>query len=117
VPPELEEHGLAPAVEVQLLRIIQEALSNVRRHARAQHAQVIFGVTAQQFCLTIADDGQGFEPAAVAAHGEGYGLRAMRERVEGLGGDLTVNSAPGQGTQIVVQVPRTPTLNNGQSAP
>jgi signal transduction histidine kinase len=105
VPPELEEHGLAPAVEVQLLRIIQEALSNVRKHACANHVQVCFGVAERQLRVAIIDDGRGFDPATLASAGDGYGLRAMRERAEALGGSLTVSSRASQGTEVVALLP------------
>ena len=105
VPPELEEHGLAPAVEVQLLRIIQEALSNVRKHACAKHARVCFSVAGQRLRVAISDDGCGFDPAPLVSAGGGYGLRAMRERAEALSGSLTVSSGPGQGTEVVVLLP------------
>ncbi len=106
VPPQLESRGLDPAVEMQLLRIIQEALSNVRKHACATNAQVTFTQSGTIVRVTIADDGQGFDREAVAARcAEGFGLQAMRERAEGLGGTLQVDSAPGQGTRVVVQVP------------
>ena len=61
VPPQLEAQGLGAAVEVQLLRIIQEALSNVRKHARAKNAQVVFTDSGQQVQVAIVDDGQGFD--------------------------------------------------------
>jgi PAS domain S-box-containing protein len=106
VPPQLEAAGLGPAVEMQLLRIVQEALSNVRKHARARNAQVIFTVSGPLAQITIRDDGQGFDPSAVATlQGQGFGLQAMRERAEGLGGYLEVISQPGQGTQVVARVP------------
>jgi signal transduction histidine kinase len=106
IPLQLEAHGLEPAVEVQLLRIIQEALSNVRKHARAKKAQVIFSVSGLMSQIAIIDDGQGFDPAAIAARqAEGFGLQAMRERAEALGGSLEVISQPGEGTQVIVKVP------------
>ena len=105
VPPQLEEQGLAPIVEVQLLRIIQEALSNVRKHAAASCVRVDFSLAGPQVRIVIVDDGHGFDPAAIAGQGEGYGLRAMRERAEAVGGSLAVSSVPGQGTQVVVHVP------------
>ncbi|MCJ7738444.1 MAG: histidine kinase [Anaerolineae bacterium] len=106
VPPQLESRGLDPTVEMQLLRIIQEALSNARKHACATNAQVTFTLSGTMMQVTIADDGQGFDPEAVAARcAEGFGLQAMRERAEGLGGALQVDSAPGQGTRVMVQVP------------
>ena len=105
VPPQLEEQGLAPTVEVQLLRIIQEALSNVRKHAAAGCVRVVFSPAGPQVRIAIVDDGRGFDPDAIAGGGEGYGLRVMRERAEGVGGSLAVSSGPGQGTQVVVHVP------------
>lgn len=104
-PPQLEAQGLTQTVEVQLFRIIQEALSNVRKHARANHAEVIFTLDGGQVRIEIADDGQGFDPAAAAGQADGYGLRAMRERAETAGGSLAVISSPGRGTQVVVHVP------------
>lgn len=104
---ELEEHALAPAAEVQLMRVIQEALSNIRKHARAHCAQVSFAVVGAQVRVLIADDGEGFDPAAVDSRLGGFGLQSMRERVEGVGGRLVITSSPGQGTRVAVLVPRT----------
>ena len=106
LPPELEARGPGSVVEVQLLRIIQEALSNVRKHARAKKAEVIFAVSDSRMQVAINDDGQGFDPAAVGIRqAEGFGLQAMRERAEALGGMLDVISQPGQGTRVTLQVP------------
>jgi signal transduction histidine kinase len=108
VPPELEEHGLAPAIEVQLLRIIQEALSNVRKHACADHVRVCFSIAEQRLRVAIIDDGLGFDPVTLVSAGGGYGLRAMRERAETLSGSLTVSSRAGQGTEVVALLPLEP---------
>jgi signal transduction histidine kinase len=102
-----------PAVEQQLFRITQEALANVRRHARAQHVWVTLtgDSTARdhQIRLTIADDGDGFDPvppdSAPSPLRSSYGLATMRERAQSLGGTLQVNSEPGRGTRIQVTVP------------
>ncbi|NLG26551.1 MAG: PAS domain S-box protein, partial [Chloroflexi bacterium] len=104
VPPEIEEDGLARSVEVQMLRIIQEALSNVRKHAHAHSATVQFARDGAELCVTILDDGRGFDLPATS-QGRGYGLVAMRERAESVGGRLTVQSAPGVGTRIALRVP------------
>ena len=104
-PPELEEDGLAPVVALQLFRIIQEALSNARKHACAGHATVTIAVDGSQLHVAIADDGCGFDPAAIAARSDGYGLRAMQGRAEEIGGSLAVTSVPGQGTQVEVWAP------------
>jgi PAS domain S-box-containing protein len=105
VPEQVEHHGLQPAIEVQLMRIIQEALSNVRKHARAEMVRIDFACSGASLQINICDDGQGFEPAVVARKSERYGLQSMRERAEELGGTLQVVSQPGQGTQVLVQVP------------
>jgi signal transduction histidine kinase len=106
VPPRLEVQGLGQEIEVQLTRIIQEALSNVRKHARAQNVQVAFTVVDSRAQVAVTDDGQGFEPAAVTAQQvEGFGLQAMRERAETLGGSLEVLSQPGLGTKVIVHAP------------
>jgi signal transduction histidine kinase len=93
---------LPAATEVILLRVCQEALANVRKHAGAGRAWVRldFGECAVQ--LEVSDDGGGFDPARVNG---GYGLRGMRGRVSEGGGTLVVRSAPGEGTSLRVEVP------------
>ena len=105
MPPELEEHGLAPAVDVQLLRIIQEALSNVRKHAARSTPGCALASPSSGCASPSATTACGFDPAPLASAGGGYGLRAMRERAEALSGSLTVSSGPGQGTEVVVLLP------------
>jgi signal transduction histidine kinase len=111
IPTTLEPDGIAdvqfpPLVEVQLLRVVQEALSNVRKHARASHARVRFERAAEFARVTVEDDGQGFDPAQ-SERGPlpRFGLQSMRERIESINGTLTIWSAPRQGTKITVQVP------------
>ena len=106
VTPELEAQELAQTVALQLLRIIQEGLSNVRKHACAQHVQVGFAVVDGYLRVVVSDDGQGFDPAAQRPD-RGFGLRSMRARAEGIGGRLEMISQPGQGTQVVVEAPLT----------
>jgi signal transduction histidine kinase len=97
--------ALPPRSEVQLLRVVQEALTNVRKHSGARRATVTLDRRVHPARLEIEDDGIGFEPAAVAASFEGgFGLASMRERVETIGGALDVHTAPGKGTRIVVQL-------------
>ena len=90
-------------VEQALLRVTQEALANVARHSQAR--QVVVRLTWQPHAVTleVRDDGRGFDPAR--ARGRGLGLHSMTERMQALGGSLQVDSAPGQGTRIVAQVP------------
>ncbi|RME43856.1 MAG: PDZ domain-containing protein [Chloroflexi bacterium] len=100
--PELSEE-----VEVFLFRVVQEALNNVRRHARARSVCVYLAVTSEALELSVTDDGIGFEPAAtISASNDHFGLRFMREYVEALGGQLTVRSRPGHGTTVIACVPR-----------
>jgi PAS domain S-box-containing protein len=109
VAPDLNDHVFAPATDVQLLRIIQEALTNSRKHAQSCRVQVSFTSTADQVCIQVADNGRGFDPqqlAAPAENGQHYGLRSMRERAAEIGGHLRVEARPGAGTQVIVQLPR-----------
>jgi PAS domain S-box-containing protein len=111
VPPDLAEDALEPSVEVQLVRIIQEALANVRKHAGASSVQVSLSVEGSQsdgrvLQITVQDDGCGFDPALPSAGGEqSFGLSIMRERAEEIGSCLEIHSAPGQGTHVIVRVP------------
>jgi signal transduction histidine kinase len=92
---------LDTSTEVMLLRVCQEALSNVRKHAGAGRALVRLDYADGEVGLEVTDDGCGFDPAAAAA---GYGLSGMRTRVAEAGGALEVRSAPGAGTSVTVRV-------------
>jgi signal transduction histidine kinase len=96
-----EERRLPTAVEVVLLRAAQEALTNVRRHARAREAAVLLAYTPSNVRLVVRDDGRGFGPDAA----DGYGLSGMRARAEQVNGSLTVRSDPSTGTTIELEVP------------
>ena len=102
--PALEEKRIDAVVEAQLQPIIQEALTNVRKHAGAKSARIIFSSYDSQVRVTIEDDGRGFDPGEISEK-QGFGLRSMRGRAEAVGGRLEVNSAPGKGTRVIVQVP------------
>jgi signal transduction histidine kinase len=93
--------SLGTGTEVVLLRVCQEALSNVRKHAKARSVRVSLRYLGDGVGLEIADDGVGFDPALV---GEGFGLRGMRTRVAEIGGKLTVRSAVGEGTTVLAEV-------------
>jgi signal transduction histidine kinase len=93
---------LPMATEVVLLRVCQEALANVRKHADARSAAVRLDYDPDAIRLEVSDDGAGFDPARVNG---GYGLRGMRTRVAEAGGTLTVRSAPGAGTHVSAMVP------------
>lgn len=92
--------------EIQLLRIIQEALSNVRKHAQASQVRIQFAKMDQSVEITIADDGLGFDPTTVE-HGtrQAFGLVIMRERAESLEGVFRLETQPGAGTTIMVGIP------------
>jgi two-component system nitrate/nitrite sensor histidine kinase NarX len=100
------EVRLPPVVETEVLRIIQEALANVRKHAQASRVRVAIETVEGASRIVVADDGRGFDLNALdqAQH---FGLRIMRERAESLGGTFHVESAPARGTIVTVQVPVT----------
>jgi PAS domain S-box-containing protein len=101
-------HRCPPATELNLFRIVQEALNNVEKHARARTVRLRLAITGGSILLRIQDDGRGFDPAACKAfkrRREGIGLTNMRERAAILGGTCEVESIPHQGTTITVRVP------------
>lgn len=98
---------LDAAIENEILRIAQEALTNIVRHARAKSATLELRYEARQLTLTIADDGQGFSPLQIETltkQGH-FGLQGMRERAEQIHAKLSIISAPGQGTKTILTVP------------
>lgn len=96
---------LSPRSEVQLLRVVQEALTNTRKHAGAKRVGIRINCLDGGTALVIEDDGVGFDPATVSSSMEGgFGLASMRERVTTLGGRLDVHTAPNAGTTIVVRL-------------
>ena len=104
----------APEVEVQLVRIVQEALHNIRKHAGVRSARVRFWREGEDILMSVEDDGVGFDPAAPPADGRRhFGLATMRERAESVGGVLTVGSLGGMGTQVVVRLPLTVARRGG----
>jgi len=97
---------LSPVVELQLLRIAQEALTNVRRHALANEVEVKLGNTNTSVEMIVRDNGQGFALSDLEKAPPGYhGLNIIKERAEGLGGSLTITTAPGEGTELRVSLP------------
>jgi signal transduction histidine kinase len=97
---------LSPVAELQLLRIAQEALTNVRRHAMAGGVEVTLRNTADSVEMIIKDDGQGFKLEELEEYAPGYhGLNIIKERAEGLGGNVLITTAPGQGTEVKVHLP------------
>lgn len=94
---------LAPAFEMIILRIVQEALNNVWRHSGVDQAEVTITQQGSQLFITISDAGVGFDPAQVKS--TRYGLTGMKERARLLGGSTQIDSAPGEGTRIHVTLP------------
>ena len=99
--------SLKPSVELQLVRIVQEALTNVRKHARASSARVEVWRRNEKVIALVIDNGIGFAAAAPRSRGEfpQFGLTTMRERAEGIGGSLAIESTPGAGTTVRFEVP------------
>jgi signal transduction histidine kinase len=100
---------LLPKVAVQLIRISQEALANVRKHARgASRVSVRLEALDGHLLLSIQDDGAGFNLAAPQAEGRHFGLQVMRQRAARIDGRVMVDSSPGKGTRVMVEVPLIP---------
>jgi signal transduction histidine kinase len=103
--------ALDARTQVEVLRILQEALTNVRKHADATVVRVTAEVADSRFRLSVIDNGRGFRPEETS--GEGLGVQGMRERARLLGGDLAVSSEPSGGTAVQLEVP----LNGKVNAP
>jgi two-component system nitrate/nitrite sensor histidine kinase NarX len=99
--------GVLPAdVQVAIYRVCQEALNNVAKHAQASLVEIDLKHEDTAIELSIRDDGQGFDPARITSGH--YGLSMMRERVEGVGAQLSVTSQPGRGTKLIIRWARAP---------
>ncbi|MDI3269317.1 MAG: sensor histidine kinase [Bacillota bacterium] len=99
-----EERRFPPEMEVALFRIVQEALSNVAKHADAHHVSLTLRFGPQELELHLVDDGVGFDLKKAQGQG-GFGLISMRERAELLGGQLQILTRPGEGTTVKAKVP------------
>jgi NarL family two-component system sensor histidine kinase LiaS len=117
------ERRLPLQVEQALFRVAQEALSNVARHSRASAVNVQLACDSERVSLCIADNGVGFDPSSVgvagvpstgsgqspsAGSGRSFGLQSMHERMDAIGGSLSVQTAPGSGTAVTASVPALP---------
>lgn len=98
---------LPQASEIALFRIVQEALTNVAKHAQARQVDINVEHTGARFVMSVSDDGVGLDPAAASSAGrrQGLGMVTMRERTQAVGGQFEIGSAPGRGTRLVVRVP------------
>jgi signal transduction histidine kinase len=93
---------LDPEVESTVYRLVQEALTNVVKHARAERVDLKVSMDGDAVTVSVRDDGVGFDPATTS---EGFGLVGMRERLELIGGHVQVSSAPEQGTEVRAELP------------
>jgi len=100
----LDSAQFAPNVQAQLIRIVQEAFSNIRKHAQSSHVWLIARERDGLFFLAVRDDGSGFQPDQIESASR-YGLRGMRERADGIGADFQIISRPGEGTTISLSLP------------
>jgi signal transduction histidine kinase len=110
---------LPAEIETALLRTAQETLSNAGKHARASRVVLTLSYLENMVVLDARDDGVGFDPGAVSGdirpHDTGgFGLRAMRERISQLGGSVAVESEPGEGTSLAVELPVTDGETHGR---
>ncbi len=97
---------LSPTADLHLLRIIGEALTNVRKHAAARHAWIRLTARDGVLVTTVTDDGVGFDPNQVGSRGwKGFGLETMRERAEAIGASFAVRSTGGAGTEVEIRLP------------
>jgi signal transduction histidine kinase len=112
-----DSRPLHTEVETTLLRVAQEALANVGKHASAARAGVTLSYMEDVVALDVRDDGRGFDPGPADSSGGGFGLIAMRQRVTRLAGDFAVETAPGQGTGISATVPAIPAIPAGPASP
>lgn len=107
---------LSPNGEAQLLRIIQEALTNVRKHSEASNATVRLTMEDKLLSTSIEDNGSGFDPSALSRTAvPRFGLSTMRERAEAIGGTLTITEAPAGGALVAVRIPAEPRGRVGET--
>jgi len=102
------ERRLPAELAVAIFRVVQEIITNIAKHAGAETVLIQCGTVDGELLIEVEDDGRGFDPAAVSVSGDtarGLGLLGMRERMELVGGQITIDSAPGRGVDVTVRVP------------
>lgn len=100
---QIESLNLPAEVELQLIRIMQEALANIRKHSQSEEAWIDLTIVNDSLQLTIGDQGVGFNPDKMpSGGGPHFGLTSMRERAQSIGGELNIDSEPGEGTRVEV---------------
>lgn len=106
LPGETETVDLNPEVGVQVMRVIQEAMSNANKHGGARYVKIEFVHDTYRVRISITDDGKGFDPSSLDQHaGKHFGLTFMRERMSQIGGSVFIESQPGSGTTVLLDVP------------
>src|SRR5215213_5056642 len=100
-----DDDRFSSELETACFRIVQEAVTNAARHARASRISVVLERAGQELVLSISDDGAGFNLKALRTSAATVGLRSMEERVQAVGGSITINSAPELGTAICARLP------------
>ncbi len=100
-----ETPQFSPEAEVQLIRVVQEALTNVRKHANAEKVWIRIGRQNGDTSICIEDDGQGFDTSSLQEDAQRFGVRTMKERVEGVGGRFEIASSLGKGTTVSIHFP------------
>lgn len=103
------------SLEIALFRMVQEAITNIRKHAGVNQALVKMEDNGHSLRLVVKDKGSGFDIEMAAQQSESYGIIGMRERVELLGGEVQIQSSPGQGTQVIITVPLEGDANDGEN--
>jgi signal transduction histidine kinase len=93
----------SPEMTQQVVRAVQEALINVRKHARVDTAIIRLAQEPGHLRISIEDQGQGFEPATLSEKPHSFGLQMMHERIESVGGNLEIDSAPNRGTSVILR--------------
>ena len=115
----MEKDRLTPEIETALYRIVQEALNNVAKHARAGRVYILLERLTNSVSLIVEDDGVGFDQQKVEDVGNGnsgFGLIGMRERAALVGGTLVIESHPGKGVSVFVRIPATPAPDGGETS-
>ena len=114
LPENLPTHAFAPIVEDQILKLIQEALTNIRKHAQVKEARLLLLLSDEQAQIMVEDEGIGFDLSRQTNNenpGMHFGLTIMQQRSQEIGGELQIRTAPGKGTKIIIQIPRWPQSN------
>jgi two-component system sensor histidine kinase DegS len=103
------------SLEIALFRMVQESITNIRKHSGANKVLVKMEDKGRSLTLVIKDEGRGFDVGRTATKSESYGIMGMKERVELLGGEVEIISAPGKGTQVIITVPLEGDVKDGQN--